>query len=747
MVWLSGEQSWCYQQLLQLNEQASQVNSLLVTNKSLFESVTKIPPQSTPFSNTIVPKDCYKHLGTQHSLIIFDGYSGVNPDSLAQISGTLVGGGVFVFITPMSVKWQSWQELEQNNLWVQPFGLEDVSRHFLDWLHQCLVTDQQILRFSQEDSCNFQDSATHYFPGTKRWANDVSLKIQPPLDKLCINSSALKKQQQIVTALANYLFKEQRTCAVLTAARGRGKSAALGLLIDQLQEQTPSQIDIYLTAGDKNAVEQVRCFSSYPVSFSSLHQLLIENRYSENSLLIVDEAASISVEVLLELMNRFSHVVLSTTTQGYEGTGQGFKLRFLEQLAQRSIRYQSFSLSLPMRWAQGDPLEKWLDHLMFLEHVEDERLSHPESQDLASDGCLEGCSKKHLQVEKFTGQQLIAAPALLQSLFSLLAQAHYRTTPSDLRIILDSPNMHLWLGFGYHGEKLSLLAACLVAIEGPIASFEKDEQGMDGEELALAMFKGLRRPRGNLLPQILIGQEGYIAAKELKIARIVRIATRAGSRKQGIASELIQNVKEWAVQQGCDHLAANFSLERSLLSFWHNQQLSLVRIGSQLDPITASYSATVMMELSSKHSVLKQLRATLNDRLKFSRLRVFDSSLPVETLELIETLLQQNIEYSASKAPALPANNDFNWYLEQLACFANYHRPLASVAYIFVLLFHRYPHCWLSVNLSAHHTGLIKDYFFTKTSLADIYQHYGLANYKALQKELRLVTKDLLKAI
>jgi tRNA(Met) cytidine acetyltransferase len=741
LIWLSGDQAWCYQQLLSVAKQPSQVSRLLVANKSHIDSIEGIAALLADFSECVAPKDCYKFLGSQRQLIIYDGYSGINPDSLAQISGTLMGGGVLVIITPDIDNWDTWPESELDQLWVQPFNVNDVSRNFLNWLKQCLITEKQVMKHSQRQLQESQNPSVHHQSVPCDAIDDALLKRDSALTKHCVNPLALKDQQIVVNNLAHHLLNAQGCCGVLTAARGRGKSAALGLLINELRSQTKSQLDIYLTASDRNAIGQVESFSDLPVQFCHITQLVKEDITHRKSVLIIDEAASISVEVLLDLVKKFSHVVLSTTTQGYEGTGQGFKLRFLQRLTQRNIPYLNFSLLLPMRWSQGDPLEKWLNHLLFLDHADTNRQS-PTVESSRNSFVI-----SQLRIEKVSGEQLIDDPLLLQNLFSLLSQAHYRTTPSDLRIILDSPNMHLWLGFDESSEEALLVAACLVAMEGRITEFAKDQQGMEGESLALAMFKGLRRPRGNLLPQILIGQEGYIEAKELKIARVVRVATRVEYRNQGVAGNLLKSVRDWAAEEGCDYLAANFSLEKELLAFWHKQQFYLVRVGSQLDPITASFSATVMMALTTHNQLLKHLKQTFSDRLEFCKLRVFEGNLPLETLEILDELSQIKLSHLSAPQQIEIKNDSIGWYREQLACFAYYHRPLASVAYIFVMLFKRYPHCWLSAHLSAKQRELLKDYFFSEKSMQKIYKQYSLANYKALQKEFRLITKSLLKNI
>ncbi len=59
--------------------------------------------------------------------------------------------------------------------------------------------------------------------------------------------------------------------------------------------------------------------------------------------LIVDEAAAIPAPLLRQLVSRFPRTLLTTTVQGYEGTGRGFLLKFCASLP----HLQSFTLSAP----------------------------------------------------------------------------------------------------------------------------------------------------------------------------------------------------------------------------------------------------------------------------------------------------------------------------------------------------------------------------------------------------------------
>ena len=73
---------------------------------------------------------------------------------------------------------------------------------------------------------------------------------------------------------------------------------------------------------------------------------------TEADWLIVDEAAAIPGPLLEKLVSRFPRVLLTTTVQGYEGTGRGFLLKFCARFS----GLRRYTLSTPVRWAAGCPL-------------------------------------------------------------------------------------------------------------------------------------------------------------------------------------------------------------------------------------------------------------------------------------------------------------------------------------------------------------------------------------------------------
>ncbi len=142
--------------------------------------------------------------------------------------------------------------------------------------------------------------------------------------------------------------------AAVTAARGRGKSALAGQLISRIAGSA------IVTAPAKAATDVLAQFAGEKFRFIAPDALLASDEQAD--WLVVDEAAAIPAPLLHQLVSRFPRTLLTTTVQGYEGTGRGFLLKFCA----RFPHLHRFELQQPIRWAQGCPLEKMVSEALVL---------------------------------------------------------------------------------------------------------------------------------------------------------------------------------------------------------------------------------------------------------------------------------------------------------------------------------------------------------------------------------------------
>jgi tRNA(Met) cytidine acetyltransferase len=730
LLWLNGEQLWCYQQLKVLKSRLCSLNSILITDKLTIDSTFNTSFDNHLCGTQIVAKDAVKHLGTEFDCVVFDGFSGVNPDCLAQISGTLCSGGILIFVTPGQVQWRYWQDSETKKLIAPPYQQQDVSQHFLAWLQRCLY---RYCALNINHIISQATSNTDYIKNPIPIATTGNQAFSQYLAR------AKRDQQSVVEQCLAFLARHQSAAVVISAARGRGKSVALAMIAKHYINRA-----VYLTAAEPLAVEQVQKYAQRPLLFSRCIDLLaLSDDVVKDALLLVDEAAGISVDMLIRLTKKFPQVIFATTTQGYEGTGQGFALKFHQYLQRRDKPYHFFQLNYPMRWAANDPLENWLNSLLFLNVpavcVDQPGLSLPCKTQQA----------KPISIIKVNSAQLLAQPRLLQQVYSLLSQAHYRTTPGDLRLILDSPNLHLWLACETQidtdnrnsalviDEKVQVRAVCLVAEEGVISDFAEDEQGMNGADLAQAMYLGLRRPKGNLVPQILIAQEGFIQAQHFKIARIVRIATDSQFRRAKLASKLLTDIEAWCIKREYHYLATSYSLQQEVTAFWQKMNFRMVRIGNQLDTISASYSALALKPLHINDGFITELEQNFVIKFGYQQQRLnpnfnVDQGITLKNKTLSHSeLLRNNSQY-------------YQWCLSQLAAFAYHHRSLESIDYILcAVLKDRLKQCRDNF-LNARELQLVECYFYQHYCLADVLTKFKISGYRSLVKELREICQKLL---
>jgi tRNA(Met) cytidine acetyltransferase len=287
-------------------------------------------------------------------------------------------------------------------------------------------------------------------------------------------------------------------------------------------------------------------------------------------LVLVDEAAALPVPLLVRLLVNYPRVVFSTTIHGYEGTGQGFALRFQQHLDRETPHWHQFVLSEPIRWAPYDPVERLVLEALCLK-TELSVIPHVDSHG------------DDIHIRLLNRDELEANETLLNQVFTLLIDAHYRTSPLDLARLLDAPNMRIWVAS--QGEMIT--GVSLVAEEGGLS-----------QAMAEHVSIGERRLKGHLLPQTMCAHMGFIPAATQIAWRIVRIAVAKSHRRQGIGGRLMDAVETEAKAVQVDYLGAAFGAMVALLKFWESKDFSLMRIGARRGPANGLHAAVVAKTVS-----------------------------------------------------------------------------------------------------------------------------------------------------
>ncbi|MGS6554245.1 GNAT family N-acetyltransferase, partial [Escherichia coli] len=210
--------------------------------------------------------------------------------------------------------------------------------HFVQHFKRVLTADNDAILWRQ----NQPFSLAHFTPRTD-W-HPATGAPQPEQQQLL---------QQLLTMPSGV--------AAVTAARGRGKSALAGQLISRIAGSA------IVTAPAKAATDVLAQFAGEKFRFIAPDALIASDEQAD--WLVVDEAAAIPAPLLHQLVSRFPRTLLTTTVQGYEGTGRGFLLKFCA----RFPHLHRFELQQPIRWAQGCPLEKMVSEALVFD---DENFTH-----------------------------------------------------------------------------------------------------------------------------------------------------------------------------------------------------------------------------------------------------------------------------------------------------------------------------------------------------------------------------------
>jgi tRNA(Met) cytidine acetyltransferase len=593
--------------------------------------------EGRPALSLLDHRDAVSLLGGEADLLIYDAFAGLDPDALGAASGTLRGGGLLLLLTPLLGDWPQLPDPAAARLGAEPVA--GARSRFIARLARLLADADCVLRLSTSSS----RSKPIRSPG------------QPPDDTEPARAERAgggrpeprtADQQQAVDAICRSARGRAGRPLVLTSDRGRGKSAALGLAAGRLVAE--DRATVLVTAPRFAAAVTVFEHALGLLPEGARDRLcflapdaLLQDRPAAD-LLLIDEAAGIPAPMLEALLRQYRRACLATTVHGYEGTGRGFEVRFRAVLDQCWPGWRQIELRTPIRWADGDPLEGLVDRTLLLD-------AEPTADAAAAESAAD------LVFRIVDRDRLAEDEALLRSLFGLLVLGHYKTRPSDLRLILDGPDIAL---FALMNNELPV-ATALVSTEG----------GLDAE-LADAVFAGRRRPRGHLLAQTLSAHGGLAEAPRLRYARIVRIAVHPAARRRGLGRSVVDGIASHYRKAGLDAIGASFGAEAGLLSFWRRCCLAPVHLGSRRNAASGAHAAVVLKGLSDAGNLLAdRARERFARHLPLLLAGPFRRLGPEVTAELLASL-------PLTRRPPLDADER-----RELGAFAHAMRPLeASLA-------------------------------------------------------------------
>jgi tRNA(Met) cytidine acetyltransferase len=299
---------------------------------------------------------------------------------------------------------------------------------------------------------------------------------------------------------------------------------------------------------------------------------------------------------------------------------------------------------------------------------------------------------------------------MLRQLFGLMVLAHYRTRPSDLKMLLDRDGMSIYI---VRYQDTIVGSAWLV-----------DEGGLDAE-LAQAVYRGQRRVAGHLLPQSLLSHAGLQSAGALRYRRLIRIAIHPQLQRKGLATALIEKLFDDCVQDDVDLLGTSFGVDTALIAFWQQAEFKSVRMGVQRDDVSGRH-ALLMLRASS--DVGTETLASLCHRFDQHWLR----SLSTQFADLESSLV-----LAISNQCQLMAESLSDWDWQDVNSFANHARTyescqLALMQFVCVML----PKIDI-VGLSNQQQQLLIMLFIQHHALTKVVEKLGFSGKQALIVALR----------
>ncbi|XP_033102621.1 RNA cytidine acetyltransferase-like [Anneissia japonica] len=602
---------WCYKKELGFSSHRKKRMRQLqkkIKNKSLNLN------EDDPFELFIAATNiryCYysethKILGNTYGMCVLQDFEAMTPNLLARTIETVEGGGIVVILlrTMSSLKQLYTMSMDVHSRYRTEAHQDVVGRfneRFLLSLVSCkesmVIDDQlQILPLSshvlnitpvppkpKDESMNPSEQELQ---GLKD-----SLQDTQPVGTLINCTKTLDQAKALLKFVEAISEKTLRTTVCMTAARGRGKSAALGLAMatavafgysnifvtspspenlrtlfefvfkgfDNLEYQEHMDYElVQSTNPDFNkAVVRVNIFREHRQTIQYIHPS-DAHKLGQAELVVIDEAAAIPLPLVKNLLGPYL-VFLSSTINGYEGTGRSLSLKLLQQLRQQNSSLAADSsknsktvgttsksseagasafgrvlhevvLNESIRYSPGDEVESWLNALLCLNVAEVPRIGS---------GCPlpEDCDLYYVNRDSLFSYHK-GSEVFLQRLMSIYVAAHYKNTPNDLQLLSDAPAHHVFCLLGPVDTTLNTLPEVLcviqVCLEGEISK----------TTIMNNLSKG-KRASGDLIPWTISQQFQDNEFASLSGGRVIRIATHPDYQGMGYGRRALALLQQY----------------------------------------------------------------------------------------------------------------------------------------------------------------------------------------------------------
>ncbi|XP_061678059.1 RNA cytidine acetyltransferase isoform X2 [Syngnathoides biaculeatus] len=538
--------------------------------------------------------ETHKILGNTFGMCVLQDFEALTPNLLARTIETVEGGGIVVIL------------LRTVNSLKQLYTMTmDVHARYRTEAHQDVIgrfNERFILSLASCKNCVVIDDQLNILPISSHMANikpvppktqeeglspkeqelkDLKETLQDtqPVGVLVDNCKTMDQAKAVLKFIEAISEKTLRSTVALTAARGRGKSAALGLAVAgavafgysnifvtspspdnlhtmfefifkgfdalQYQEHLDYEIIQSLNPEFNKAVVRVNIYKEHRQTIQYIHPGDAV-KLGQAELLVMDEAAAIPLPLVKNLLGPYL-VFMASTINGYEGTGRSLSLKLIQQLRQQSAQSQQnmsaenrsvstarlaaarslheVSLHESIRYAAGDAVEKWLNELLCLDCLNIPRLIS---------GCPlpQNCDLYYVNRDTLFCYHK-ASEAFLQRLMALYVASHYKNSPNDLQMLSDAPAHHLFCLLPpvppTQNSLPEVLAVVQVCLEGEISR----------QSVLNSLSRG-RKASGDLIPWTVSEQFQDPDFGSLSGGRVVRIAVNPDYQGMGYGSRVLQ---------------------------------------------------------------------------------------------------------------------------------------------------------------------------------------------------------------
>lgn len=684
-----------------------------------------------------------------------------------------------------------------------------------------------------------------------------SLVDTQPVGSLVKIAKTVDQAKALLTFVDAIAEKTLRSTVTLTAARGRGKSAALGVAIAAAIAHGYSNIFItspspenlktlfeflfkgfdalnYLDHVDYTIIQSTNPDFNKAIVRVNVHRqhrqtiqyIQPQDAYTlgQAELVVIDEAAAIPLPLVRKLIGPYL-VFMASTINGYEGTGRSLSLKLIQQLREqsrggklngaadaevadrstgktapsgdnassggRSLR--EITLAEPIRYSQGDTVEKWLNKVLCLD------ATLPASK-LNTQGCPHPSKCELLHVNRDTLFSFHpVSEKFLQQMIALYVASHYKNSPNDLQLMSDAPAHQLFVLVPPVDDDSSRLPEPLCVIQVAL-------EGQISKQSVLSSLSRGQRAGGDLIPWLVSQQFQDEEFAGLSGARIVRIATNPEYTNMGYGSRALtlltafyegkfanlsesepteadsivrvtdaelesstlqsDNVKVRDINsmpalfsrlserrpQVLDYIGVSFGLTPPLHKFWKRASFAPVYLRQTANELTGEHSCVMIRTLSSNSSntdsawlgaYARDFHKRFLSLLSF-QFRVFPSVLALSIIESANAGAKLDISHNIQPLTKSELDDHFSPFdLKRLDSYANnmldYHVILDMIPSI--AHFHFTNRLKPAVSMTGVQSSILLAIGLQRKVLEDVEKELGLPSSQLLAMFVKIVRK------